>query len=72
MPRRVRDVSQSLTWLSKKAGTLAIAGALVFAVALQAAQSDALVADAARTGNHAVVRKLLQDGADVNAAQGDG
>ena len=33
---------------------------------------DAPVADAARRGDHAAVRALLQEGADVNAAHGDG
>jgi ankyrin repeat protein len=45
---------------------------LLFAVASQAEQADTPVADAAKAGNHTAVRKLLQDGADVNAAHGDG
>ena len=34
--------------------------------------SDSPVADAARLGDVDTVRTLLQDGVDVNAAQGDG
>ena len=39
---------------------------------LTAAPSDTPVADAARRGELALVRTLLQEGADVNAAHGDG
>ena len=39
---------------------------------LAAAPGDAPVADAARIGDLRAVRALLQDGADVNAAHGDG
>jgi len=46
-------------------------GALVLASAL-AAQSPPAVADAAMQGDRAAVRALLQQGRDVNAAQGDG
>jgi len=46
-------------------------GALMLAAAV-AAQSPAAVADAAMQGDRAAVRALLQQGRDVNAAQGDG
>lgn len=47
-------------------------GALVVALLLGAGAPDAPVADAAMTGDVARVRALLERGADVNAAQGDG
>jgi ankyrin repeat protein len=46
------------------------AGALALSAALTAAEGT--VADAAMKGDVATVRTLLKDGADVNAAQGDG
>jgi ankyrin repeat protein len=46
-------------------------GALALGVALDA-QSVSSVADAAMQGDRAAVRALLQQGRDVNAAQGDG
>jgi ankyrin repeat protein len=49
---------------------LALAALLLGSVA--AAPADSPVADAARRGDRAAVRALLQGGADVNAAQGDG
>jgi ankyrin repeat protein len=52
--------------------TFATFGIVVLAVALQAAQLDTPVADAARDGNRALVRAALGKGANVNAAQGDG
>ena len=56
-------------------GTL-VATAVTVGVAvvsgLAAAPGDAPVADAARIGDLHAVRALLQDGADVNAAHGDG
>jgi len=47
---------------------------MAFAVAAMAvsAQSKSPIADAAQRGDTAAVRALLQDGADVAAAQGDG
>ncbi len=39
---------------------------------VSAAPTSAPVADAAMKGDHAAIRALLQQGADVNAAQGDG
>ena len=48
-----------------------VLGALVLGVAV-AAQSAAPVADAAMEGDRPAVRALLQQGRDVNAAQGDG
>jgi uncharacterized protein len=50
-------------------GTLGTLGTLAAATSQQAA---ALVADAVREGNRAAVRALLDKGADVRAAQGDG
>ena len=49
---------------------LAVAG-VSLRLALEAG-SDATVADAARLGDAAAVKALLRNGADVNAAQGDG
>jgi ankyrin repeat protein len=56
-------------WL-RGAGTAA-AGAIALAAWLQAA-GPAPVADAASQGDAAAMRALLKQGADVNAAQGDG
>jgi ankyrin repeat protein len=50
---------------------LTLIGALALTAAL-AAQSAAPVADAAMAGDRAAVKTLLQQGSDVNAAQGDG
>jgi ankyrin repeat protein len=50
---------------------LALLSAIALATGLVAA-SDASVAEAARMGDTAAVRRLLKGGADVNAAQGDG
>ncbi len=50
---------------------IGLAVAVCLATALEAA-SDATVADAARLGDAAAVKALLRNGADVNAAQGDG
>ena len=55
-------------WISRVAGTIA-----VMAVAFAALHAQQLtVADMAAKGDRAAVRALLKDGADVNAAQGDG
>ncbi|MEP6496059.1 MAG: ankyrin repeat domain-containing protein [bacterium] len=54
-------------------GLLAIAAAvLVSAAAIPATSGDAPIADAAMRGDSAQVRALVKQGADVNAAQGDG
>ncbi len=51
----------------------AFAGAAVLALTVAlGAQSSAPVADAAMGGDRAAVKTLLQQGSDVNAAQGDG
>ncbi|MFN8644079.1 MAG: ankyrin repeat domain-containing protein, partial [Candidatus Binatia bacterium] len=50
---------------------LSISCAVVLTAAL-GAQSQAPVADAAMNGDRAAVKTLLQQGGDVNAAQGDG
>ncbi|MDA0327934.1 MAG: ankyrin repeat domain-containing protein [Gemmatimonadetes bacterium] len=47
-------------------------GALLLTLLLAGAVAEAPVADAAQRGDVEVVRALLQRGADVNAAQGDG
>jgi ankyrin repeat protein len=47
-------------------------GALCLTVLMGAGVADAPVADAAMKGDVDAVRQLLRDGADVNAAQGDG
>src|SRR5262245_55402423 len=49
-----------------------LALALMLAVGLRAAPSTSPVADAAMRGDRDAVRNLLKQGADVNAAQGDG
>ena len=51
---------------------LGVLGAGVLSVLLSASPNDARVADAAMAGDREVVRSLLKQGADVNAAQGDG
>ncbi len=56
---------------------LAVAGALIVALTtaaprLAAFDADSPVADAAMRGDVEIVRTLLREGADVNAAQGDG
>lgn len=47
-------------------------GALLAAVLIAATPAESPVADAARNGDVETVRELLREGADVNAAQGDG
>ncbi|MGE5245721.1 MAG: ankyrin repeat domain-containing protein [Betaproteobacteria bacterium] len=49
-----------------------VIGALCLSTLLVASQSDTPVADAAKRGDADAVRTLLKQGADVNAAQGDG
>ncbi|MDH3734114.1 MAG: ankyrin repeat domain-containing protein [Gemmatimonadota bacterium] len=49
-----------------------VAGALALTALLFSAAPDSPVADAAQSGNVELVRELLVQGADVNAAQGDG
>jgi ankyrin repeat protein len=56
-----------VTTLARRAG--ALAAVILWCVALGA---NTPVADAARAGDRAAVRRLLQEGADVNAPQGDG
>src|SRR5262245_38701390 len=51
---------------------LSVIGAALLGVFLSAASNDARVADAAMAGDREAVRALLKQGADVNAAQGDG
>ena len=57
--------------ISKHIG-LSVIGASVLGVLLSASPNDARVADAAMAGDREVVKSLLKQGADVNAAQGDG
>ena len=56
----------------KRRKGLSMVGALAFAVLLAATPPDAPVADAAMRGDVEAVRTLIKQGADVNAAQGDG
>lgn len=51
---------------------MGVFSALLFAVLVGATPAESPVADAARSGDIETVRTLLRDGADVNAAQGDG
>ena len=53
-------------------GGVATAEVAAVEVAMRATNPDSPVADAAQRGDLAAVRLLLRDGADVNAAQGDG
>jgi ankyrin repeat protein len=52
--------------------SIAIAGLLAIAGFLIAAGPDSRVADAAMKGDRDLVRSLIKEAADVNAAQGDG
>jgi len=52
--------------------TATLIGALTIAARLTTAAADSPVADAAMRGDREAVRALLQKGADVNAARGDG
>ena len=52
--------------------TLTIAALVLATAGLGAAPSTSAVADATMKGDRAAVRTLIQQGADVNAAQGDG
>ena len=52
--------------------TATLIGALTIAALLTTAAADSPVADAAMRGDREAVRALLQKGADVNAARGDG
>lgn len=51
---------------------MGVFSAFLLAALLGAVPLESPVADAARAGDLEVVRQLLRDGADVNAAQGDG
>ena len=51
---------------------VAALGAVCGVVLMAAGFGDSPVADAAERGDLATVRALVRDGADVNAAQGDG
>ena len=63
---RTKDrVAKAVTGAFLAVGVAVVSG-------LAAAPGDAPVADAARIGDLHAVRALLQDGADVNAAHGDG
>jgi len=54
------------------APTLALTLTLILGAGLRAAPSSTPVADAAMRGDRDAVRSLLKQGADVNAAPGDG
>ena len=63
---RTKDrVAKAVTGAFLAVGVAVVSG-------LAAAPGDAPVADAARIGDLHTVRALLQEGADVNAAHGDG
>ncbi len=64
----IRPLAPALHLRALLAGVLAS----VLATALVAAQTQAPVAEAAMSGDRAAVKALLQQGRDVNAAQGDG
>jgi ankyrin repeat protein len=51
---------------------MGVVGAFLVAALVGAVPAESPVADAARSGDLETVRSLLRDGADVNAAQGDG
>ncbi len=51
---------------------LNVIGALCLSVMVGAAPTASPVADAAMRGDVTAIRALLKEGADVNAAQGDG
>jgi len=57
---------------SKLVGAGLVCALLWAAAAVRAGVADSAVADAAMRGDASAVRALLQRGADVNAAQGDG
>ncbi len=56
----------------KRQSSFVLVIALVMTAALGAQQTASAVADAAARGDKAAIRDLLKQGADVNAAQGDG
>ena len=56
----------------KRQSSFVMVIAVVMTAALGAEQSASPVADAAARGDKATIRDLLKQGADVNAAQGDG
>ena len=56
----------------RRAPLTTVAGALLAAVMIAAVPAESPVADAAKRGDLEEIRNLLRDGADVNAAQGDG
>jgi ankyrin repeat protein len=56
----------------KRQSSFVMVIALVMTAALGAQQTASPVADAAARGDKATIRDLLKQGADVNAAQGDG
>jgi ankyrin repeat protein len=56
----------------KRQSTFVLMIALVLTASLGAQQTASPVADAAARGDKAAIRDLLKQGADVNAAQGDG
>lgn len=61
------------TWSgSGKVHAVLIAAAIAAAAVVTAGQASAIVAEAAMQKNVGAVRELLKQGADVNAAQGDG
>ena len=59
------------SWPRGLSGAVLI-GALCVSAPMNAAREQAVVAEAAQQGDEGVVRAALEQGADVNAAQGDG
>ena len=58
--------------VKRRSAVMAVGIGMLTVVLSAAAQPVAPVADAARSGNPSAMRALLQQGADVNEAQGDG
>ena len=60
------------SWPRRVSGGVLLIGALCVSAPMKAAPAQAVVAEAAQQGDEVMVRAALEQGADVNAAQGDG
>ena len=60
------------SWPRRLSGEVLLIGALCLSAPMKAAPAQAVVAEAAQQGDEAMVRAALEQGADVNVAQGDG
>ena len=60
------------SWPRRVSGGVLLIGALCVSAPMKAAPAQAVVAEAAQQGDEAMVRAALEQGADVNVAQGDG